>query len=243
MTVSKLSPKKTATPVEWPPAAVGSDALESLRDGNPPEALLTFARNAMGAGNHAWAIQYLRRGVDYLRYVVKSFPEVTDPVQGRLDVVNRWLVEAAATIADEETLEFSLPPDPTPLQIASIGWKLLEAKQPHHAMQWFVRARSVPMAQTRLDEHLLRFGLHELIARKNAKQVDVAFASQLVDLAKTRLAAIPPSAKGIGPRAQKAQFTQILREAEKAIASATATDATPAKPKRASSAKKRAAET
>ena len=76
MPPKSTTPQET-TPAEWPAASIGSNALESIRDGNPPNELLAFARDATKAGNHAWAIQYLRRGVDYLRYVVTSFPETT----------------------------------------------------------------------------------------------------------------------------------------------------------------------
>lgn len=231
MAASMAAKNKKKTNAEWPPASKGSDALESLRDGNPPNALLAFGRNAMGVGNHAWAIEYLRRGVDYLRYVVTSFPEVVNTVQGRLDAVTDMLVDAAAAIGDEATLEFSLSPNATAEHVAARAHKLLEAKHPQMAQQWFYRARSMPMTQEQHDAHLLRFGVGELTAQKRAKQIDVAFAAQLVLVAKAARDKLPPRASTPASRWAKREIDQVLRAAEKVVAAANepAPDQTPAK--------------
>ena len=206
-----------STPAHWPSASVGSDALESLRDGNPPNALLTFARNAIGAGQHAWAIEYLRRGVDYLRYVTTSFPDVADTVQPRLDAVIHVLVHAGAAIGDEAALEHALPTPPSPAHVAGCAWKLLDAKHAEVAQRWFARARAFPMDEPLRTEHLLRFGVPELIAQKRAKMFDSAFAEQLVELATEVRAKLDSSDPNATMR--KHEIEQLLRTAKKAVGS------------------------
>ena len=240
MATSKSAKVNKKTPAEWPPASKGSDALESLRDGNPPNALLAFGRNAIGAGNHAWAIEYLRRGVEYLRYVVTTFPEVIDTVQVRLDAVTSMLVDAAAAIGDEATLEFSLPPNPRPEQVAGRAFKLLEAKHSRIAGQWFVRARQLPMTKKQVETHLLRFGVGELTAQKRAKQMDSAFVEQLVQVAKAARDALPPRISDPATRTAKREIEHVLRAAEKALAALN--EPAPERPKRTATAKKRKAQ-
>lgn len=209
---SSSSKKKTSA--EWPAASIGSDALESLRDGNPPNALIAFARKAIDAGNHAWAIEYLRRGVDYLRYVIKSFPDVADKVEPYRLSVNNLLVNTAATIGDESTLEFSLPEHPSPEEFATRAWKMLDAKHTGPALQWFARARVMRMNAEEREEHLLRFGMAELDAQKKAKQIDKAFVAELfgaANAAKERL-----EARRAYAGARKVEIARILRNAEKA---------------------------
>jgi hypothetical protein len=208
---------KRRTPVEWPSASVGSDALESLRDGNPPNVLITFAHHAIGAGNHAWAIEHLRRGVEYLRSVMTSFPEVTPTVQPHLDAVINVLVHAAAAIGDEATLEYSLPAIPSPAHIAGRAWKLLEAKHAEAARQWFARARTLPMDDAERAGHLLHFGVAELSAQKRAKVIDPALAAELVDIAKAARAKLDP--RDEYARWRKREVEHVFRAAQKALAS------------------------
>jgi hypothetical protein len=214
--MASKSPKASKSiSTEWPSASVGSDALESIRDGNPPHALVAFARKAIGANNHAWAIEYLRRGLDYLRYVTTSFPDVADSVKPHIRTVTNVLVDAAVAIDDQATLTFSLPAAPTPSHFASFGWKLLDAKHLDSSRQWFARARTLPMDEAERLEHLLRFGVAELTAQKNAGQIDSAFASEVVAIA--RVAITQMDAAHEQTTYLRGEMDQLLSAAEKAL--------------------------
>jgi hypothetical protein len=227
MATKKAATKKAATkqsrPPEWPPRAVGSDALESLRDGNPPNALITFAINARGAGTHAWAIEFLRRGVDYLRYVMTSFPDVADKVQAQHDRLAHILMESAAVVGDESTLEFGLPPKSTPDRIGWWAEQLQRAKHSQLAVNWFVRARNMPMPDNERVAYMARYGAVELAARTRAKQEDVALAAEFQAFAEDALPKLDPSDRASG--LHKRGLKQLIRAAQKVQAPADAEEA------------------
>lgn len=227
MATKKAATKKATTgksrPPEWPPRAVGSDALESLRDGNPPNALITFALNARGAGNHAWAVEFLRRGVDYLRYVITSFPDVADKVQAQHDRLAFILMETAAVVGDEPTLEFGLPPKSPPERIGYWAEQLQHAKHSQLAVNWFVRARNMKMPDDERLAYMARYGAVELAARKRAKQEDVALAAAFQAFAEDALPKLEPSHRSSG--LHKRGLKQLLRTAQKVQAPADVLEA------------------
>lgn len=224
MATKKAATKKASTkkPAEWPPRAVGSDALESLRDGNPPHALIAFARNAVGAGNSAWAIEFLQRGVEYLRYVMTSFPDVADRVAGQHDLLVRMLVDIAVATGDEPTLEFSLLANPKPTLLANTAERLKAAKHFAMAVHWFVRARQLTMTAGERHDHLRRFGLAELSVRTRAKLDDVAVAREFVEFAEEGLRNFDPQVDYAAAR--KLELEQLLHAAKKVLAPADASD-------------------
>lgn len=148
-------------------ATNGEEALESLRDGNGPAALLVFARNQWMAGKEALALQYLWRGIQHLQSVVAGTKAraVREQVGKQIATCLREVQVVAARIGDEESIarvvESSAPAD-GPAVSAFSACELWERGHREAALRWYEKGRALASDRGALEEHLCRFGLGEL---------------------------------------------------------------------------------